>query len=91
MSAEQQILQKLNEYAKEIHRHGYDLSIDELIESHRHLREQHRRYLDEYNTIMFQARADGVKLGKEYITDQHLSKDQLKAMTIQELVELLAD
>lgn len=95
MSDEQQILQKLQAYSDEIYgergRLSGKLTIDELIDSHRHLREQYGRYLTEHNAIVADARKIGIRQGRESITDQYILKDRLKAMTIQELVELLTD
>lgn len=69
-----------------------DITLDELIESHRTLRNMHKKFNEERNAAMQEARewasADFKKNAETY---DWFSRERLKAMTIGELVELLHD
>jgi hypothetical protein len=86
--------QLLEEYTKEIHGKYYyndNMTVAQLIESHRHLRQKNI----EWNAAFDEARAQGYKCGYDFGVKQAASdtiqyKD-LRKMTIQDLANLIGE
>lgn len=79
--------QKLEAYAKEI---GTSLDVESLIASHRRLREEARQHNSEFRAFRERARKAGYDYGLSQVTDNHISIEALRGMTLAELVERLA-
>ena len=86
MNAEEKII----EYGKEIGQIS-DLTVNDLIDSHRRLRELNSRRWKEYQNEQRSGYARGYENGKNIaLKCDYLSREDLKAMTITELIETLS-
>ena len=79
----------LEQYSKEI---GVDLTIENLIDSHRRLREinsiSHKQWLSELE----KAREIGIAQAEKIVTERNwININKLKSMTVLELVAFLAE
>lgn len=83
----------LKEYSKEIFGPGHedDLSLKDLIDSHRHLRQLNL----ETNETRLQAREEGynigIKQGLEQINSEYIKIADLKNMTLGQITQLLEE
>ena len=87
--------QLLEDYSKEIHREYYNpnknMTVAELIESHRYLREKNI----EWNGAYGEARVEGYKHGYEFgvsnAAENTIMLEDLRKMTFQELANLVGE
>lgn len=82
---------KLKEYSESIGRY-FVMTLDELIDSHRSLRDfrkqKHSEWLEELNL----ARERGFNEGKKKaLEEDYISREALKSMKLSDLMELLND
>lgn len=85
----------LSEYEKDICADGRSygrINLESLIGSHRSLRELNIKHRNDYNTNFQQVKELGAKAGyDEVVSRDYVKVQDLKAMTIMELVKFLAD
>ena len=82
--------EKIVEYGKEL-KCFEKLTVDQLIESHKYLREQHDIYSRKWNTMLDEARKSAEEKTLEYAKNNNLfTIDQLMEFTVAELVEILS-
>ena len=80
---------KLKEYSESMSR-CFVISLDELIESHRSLREFRKTKHQEWLNILHEARKRGFEEGKQQALEyNYIDREKLKEMTINQLMELL--
>lgn len=84
--------QKLKEYAKEIGILDLDLSLDDLIDSHRRLRSINQQNNQQWLKEIEKARERAYNDARDYaLKHDFISRDALKKMTMQELSNLLCE
>lgn len=77
---------KLEAYAEEIGSPAFsDLTLDQLISSHRTLRERNRRTQEEYQKEMKAGYEYGVKLADKNMSENTVKLEELRKMTLQEV------
>ena len=78
-------MRMLEDYAKEIGTESFSLL--DLIVSHRRLRDFNKRYTAERNKELADAREWGVRQGMDYVLTGYISLEDLRKMTIKEIVD----
>lgn len=79
----------IENYSKELDLHT-TMTIESLIDSHRHLREKNMKSHQEWLKELEKAREFGRKQGIEMVTHgQYIEVSKLKSMTITELVDFI--
>lgn len=86
--------QLLEEYTKEIHGNYYspsdNLTVAQLIDSHRHLRQQNREWYGEFDDARTNGYKFGYEMGLKCAAENTIQCDDLRKMTVQELANLLS-
>lgn len=81
---------KLEVYAEEIGSPGFsELTLDQLISSHRTLRERNRRTQEEYQKEMKAGYDYGVKLAEMRVSENSVKLEDLRNMTLQEIANFI--
>ena len=89
--ANEKVERKLKDYSESISRY-FVFTLDELIESHRSLREFRKNSHQEWLGVLNEARKEGFKEGeKRALEYNYISRETLKSMTLSDLMELLKD
>ena len=78
-------VQMLNDYAKEVGAEA--LPLQDLIASHRRLRDMSKRTHAEWIKALENAREIGTRQGMELVLTGYVSLDDLQKMTIKEIVD----
>ena len=66
------------------------VTVGELIDSHRRLREQNRIHQEEWDQVLKDARERGHEEGKRVVMEEdYISRQRRKGMTLREIVEWL--
>ena len=87
--------QLLEEYTKEIlgsiYHPSYNLTVAQLIDSHRHLRQQNRECYGEFDDARTNGYKCGYEMGIKSAADNTIQYEDLRKMTIQELANLIGE
>jgi len=82
---------RLRAYAKELGL-DHELSLESLIDSHRHLRSLNTGHLKDWRATLDDARARGLAEGRqEALENEYISVERLKSMSVKDLCDFLSD
>ena len=79
----------LKQYSVEIHGNETHLTLEQLIESHRHMRKFNMGTTKYRNRVLEEAREQGYKQGLERVTNEHVKIEDLKKMSMAQVAEML--
>jgi hypothetical protein len=80
-------LSKVDEYGKEFGLPG--ITLDQLISSHRYLRERNKLSSEEYQKEMKAGYDYGIKIAEQRMTEDTIKREDLGKMTLQEIANFI--
>ena len=81
----------LKQYSVEIHGNEMSLTLEQLIESHRHMRKFNMGTTKYRNRVLEEAREQGHKQGLAMVNREYIKIEELKKMPMWAVAELLYD